>query len=81
MTEPESLAQRVAAELRAEMAFQKRSIHELGHALGIGYKAAKARYDGDMDLPIAELPRVATWLGVSVGQLTTGERDRARAAA
>ncbi|WGD36822.1 hypothetical protein [Lysinibacter sp. HNR] len=71
-----NLRQRVAAELRAEMGFQKLSINDLGTHLGVGYKAAKRRYDGNQELSLDELESASTWLDCSIAQLTTGNRDR-----
>lgn len=72
------LPQRVAAEVRAEMGWQKKSVRNLADALDIEYRSAKARYDGSRELALDELPTVAAWLDVSVEQLTTGRRDRDR---
>ena len=80
MTSTLPLPQRVAAEVRAEMGWQHKSVRDLAGALGIEYRAAKARYDGAREYPLDEVPVVAAWLGVSVGQLTTGIRDRDREA-
>lgn len=51
-------------------------VAELADVLGIAYRAAKARYDGDREFPLDEIPTVAAWLRISVAQITTGIRDR-----
>lgn len=81
MTSELSLPQRVAAEVRAEMGWQKKPVRDLANALDVEYKAAKLRYDGTREFQLEELPRVASWLNISVAQLTTGIRDRDKRAA
>jgi hypothetical protein len=55
----------VAAELRAQMARQQRSIAELGEALGLrDRKSAKVRYDGTKSLTLEEVELAAAWLGI-----------------
>ena len=81
MTPELTLPQRVAAELRAEMGWQQKSVRELATVLDVEYRSAKARYDGVRELPLDELPVIAAWLGISVSQLTTGRRDRDKAVA
>lgn len=74
--EPLTLAKRVAAEIRAEMGWQNKSVRDLAAALQIDYRTAKARYKGEQEFKLDEVPSVAAWLNVSTGQLTTGVRDR-----
>lgn len=76
MTPELTLPQRVAAEVRAEMGWQKKPIRELAEVLETPYRSAKQRYDGEREYQLDELPKIAEWLGVSVTQLTTGRRDR-----
>ncbi|QYM63430.1 MULTISPECIES: hypothetical protein [unclassified Microbacterium] len=78
MTPELPLPQRVAAEVRAEMGWQKKPVRELAEVLDVVYRGAKQRYDGDREYQLDELPKIAEWLGVSVSQLTTGRRDRER---
>lgn len=75
-----TLPKRVAAEIRSEMGWQNKRIPELASVLDIENRAAKARYDGTREYTLDEIPTVASWLGVSVTQLTTGVRDRDREA-
>lgn len=78
MTPELPLPQRVAAEVRAEMGWQKKPVRELATVLDVEYRTAKQRYDGEREFQLDELPRVASWLSISVAQLTTGKRDRDR---
>lgn len=71
-----TLAQRIAAEVRAEMGWQARSVPELAKALGIGLRSAQRRYKGELEFGLDEVAEVAEWLGVSRNQLLTGQRDR-----
>jgi plasmid maintenance system antidote protein VapI len=54
----------VAAELRAQMARQQKSIAELADILGLERQAAKKRYDGDKEMTVSEVDRAAGWLGI-----------------
>ena len=62
MTTP--TAQRVAAEVRAEMARQHRSVRDLAAALDLSYSAASRRFNGEIALDMDDLHRVAAWLGL-----------------
>lgn len=54
----------VAAELRAQMARQQKSIAELADVLGMERQAAKKRFDGDREMTVSEVDRAAAWLGI-----------------
>jgi hypothetical protein len=60
------LVDRVAAEVRAEMARQRMTIGDLARALGVTYKPARDRYYGHIAFSINELADAAEWLGVEV---------------
>ena len=59
----------VAAEVRAEMARQRRTQGELAAALRITAPTAARRLDGSVPFDVRELMTVAVWLGVPVTQL------------
>jgi hypothetical protein len=71
-----ALAQRIAAEIRAEMAWQSRGIPALAKTLELGLRATQRRYNGEVEFGLDEIDAVCEWLGVSKRQITTGERDR-----
>jgi hypothetical protein len=54
----------VAAELRAQMARQQKSIADLADMLGMERQAAKKRYDGEREMTVSEVDRAAAWLGI-----------------
>lgn len=74
METPIQLPQLAAAELRAEMARQQKSVTQLADALGLERQAAKARYDGKKSLTLDEVEMVALWLVVDVDQLLRGRQ-------
>lgn len=76
----DSPTQRVAAELRAEMARQNRSRMDLADALGISHSAASRRFDGSISLDVDELYRVAVWLSVPVSRFLGDALPTPRAA-
>lgn len=64
--------QQVAAEVRAEMARQDKSVDELAEVLGVKTRpTARLRLDGTTAFDTAELWAIATWLGVDVRKLTS----------
>jgi len=71
-----SLRQVAAAELRAEMARQKRTGVELGAVLNCSQQSASRRITGEKAIELDELPLIAEWLGISVIDLLM-PRDRA----
>jgi len=66
MTQP--LAQRVATEVRAEMARQRVSQDALAAAIGMSQAAVSRRLSGDIPFDVAELEDVATALRVPISQ-------------
>lgn len=62
---------RVAANIRAEMAVQRKTAVELAAVLSIGHRAALRRLNGAFDFSLAEIEKVASWLGVSISELIT----------
>jgi transcriptional regulator with XRE-family HTH domain len=65
----ETAAQRLAGEVRAEMARQKRTAGEMAQALGITAHTAGRRLSGAVPFNVTELDAVARWLGVELEQL------------
>lgn len=59
----------VAANIRGEMAAQKRSNNELAAYLSISVSAAAKRLGGKQPFSLNETARVARWLGVPVSAL------------
>lgn len=80
MSTPPKLSDQVAANVRAEMAAQKKTAIELSALLGIGHGAALRRCNGDIQISLNELDQIASWLGVSRASLMT-ERSRLAAVA
>lgn len=72
-----TLAHRVAAELRAEMARQGKSVAELSLVLGVTTKTGRTRYNGQTELSLNEVGLASAWLGVSHWQLLNLERSAA----
>lgn len=58
----------IAAEVRAEMARQRRASRDLAALLGIDQGSASLRLQGERSFRAEELARVAEWLGVPVSQ-------------
>ena len=61
-----TFAQKVAANLRAEMARQNLTINDLAAAMGCTRPTARSRYFGRSPLTIGELGAAAQMLGVGV---------------
>jgi hypothetical protein len=76
-TTTKPLAERVATNVRAEMAAQRKTAVELADLLEIGHRAALQRVNGAIAFPLAELEKVAPWLGMPIGALM---QDRAAVA-
>ena len=74
MEPPIQLPQIAAAELRAEMARQLKTVTHLADALGLERQAAKLRYDGKKSLTLDEVEMIALWLKVDVEQLLRGRQ-------
>lgn len=64
-----TLANYVAANLRAEMSARRLTPNDLARVLNIGPRAAARRLSGDIDLTLNELDIVATWLSMPRAQL------------
>jgi hypothetical protein len=67
-----NLAQRVAGELRAEMARQGKTMSELCGVLQLSNKTARTRYMGQTELGLNEIEAVSVWLGIDRRQLLIG---------
>jgi transcriptional regulator with XRE-family HTH domain len=63
--------EQVAANLRAEMAAQRKSALDLADALHIGHRAAIRRWNGEQPIGLNELDAIAKWLGVARSSLMT----------
>ncbi len=63
-----TIAQRVASEVRAELARQRRPQRAVAEALGISQAAASRRLRGELPFDVAELATLATVLGVDMAQ-------------
>ncbi len=70
-------AQRVAGEVRAEMARQKKTTAALAQALGIGAHTAGRRVSGEIPFDVLELAVVAHWLSVPLERLVGGTQEAA----
>lgn len=73
MVPPTTYPKAVAAELRAEMGRQQKTVAELADILGLERQAAKKRYDGDKPMSVDELATAAAWLGVERAVLYEAE--------
>lgn len=72
-------ADRVAGEVRAELARQRKSASDLAAALGITPHTAGRRLSGETPFDVVELARVATWLGVAMADLLGPDQTKASA--
>jgi transcriptional regulator with XRE-family HTH domain len=64
----DSVRKAIAAEVRAEVARQGRTLRELAEATGIDESSMSRRAWGHRSFRAEELSAVADWLGVSVAQ-------------
>ena len=62
-------SQRVAGEVRAELARQKRTANELAAVLGISAHTAGRRLSGDVPFNVIELAALCQWLNVDLADL------------
>lgn len=62
-------SQRVAANVRAELARHNRSQTDLGQALGRSQPYVSRRLSGKVAFGVDEVESIAAWLGVPVGVL------------
>lgn len=73
---------RVADEVRAELARQRKTAADLAAALGIGQHTVGSRLKGSVPFTVPELMLAASWLGITVGELVVrAERAEKKAAA
>lgn len=63
------LAQRVAADVRAEMARQQCSVQKLAEGTGMPYYVLSRRTRGLVPFDVDELTKVADYLGLSAADL------------
>lgn len=68
MTETTTLAEHVAAEIRAEMGRQRKRQAELAAHLGVTQASISKRLAGKQPFAIRDIERIADWLGVDVTQ-------------
>ncbi|HWU28932.1 MAG TPA: helix-turn-helix transcriptional regulator [Microbacterium sp.] len=68
-TSPAAVTSRIADEVRAEMARQKKTGAELAAVLGITQHTVGRRLNGATPFNMIELILVAAWLGISLGEL------------
>ncbi|MGV9742809.1 helix-turn-helix domain-containing protein [Nocardia farcinica] len=73
MTIASTYSQRVAAEIRAEMARKGKTIAALAEVIGRTEPTARSRYHGRSPFNFDELMAVCRWLGVTLAQLHHGE--------
>lgn len=71
---PTEYAEAVAAEVRAELGRQRKSGSDLAKVLGISPQSIGRRLSGEIAFDVAELSRIATWLGIEIKQLTLSDR-------
>ena len=64
-----SFREGVAAELRAEMARQRKSGVELASVLNLSQQSVSRRLNGDTDISLDEIAVIADWLQVPVQKL------------
>jgi hypothetical protein len=76
-TTDKPLADRVATNVRAEMAVQGKTAVELADLLEIGHRAALHRRNGAIPFSLAELEKVSPWLGVTVASLMAARQMEA----
>jgi transcriptional regulator with XRE-family HTH domain len=65
----ESLSTQVAANVRAEMARQRKRQSDLGDVLGLTQGAVSKRMSGTVALDVNEVGKIAEFLGVPVSAL------------
>ncbi|MFT3871577.1 MAG: hypothetical protein QM714_02855 [Nocardioides sp.] len=79
MGTPATFRQRVAAEIRAEMARQKRTGVQLAEVLQCSQQSVSRRLAEGQGLDLDELPLIAEWLGIDVLDLIAPGRERVSA--
>lgn len=73
----QSLNDRVAAEVRAELGRQQLSVNELARRLGMSQPYLSRRMTGAVPLDLQDLEAIATELGVTVESLIAAPAVRA----
>jgi hypothetical protein len=71
----EATAQRIADDVRAELARQKKTAGEMASVLGITAHTAGRRLNGDVPFNVVEIAIIARWLGLSVIELMRRAED------
>lgn len=73
-------SERVAGEIRAELARQKRTANDMATELGIAPHTAGRRLNGERPFNVIELVAVCRWLGIDmVAVVGAGARESAAA--
>ncbi|WP_425837053.1 hypothetical protein [Microbacterium sp. PA5] len=71
-------SERIAGEIRAELARQKRTASDMAAVIGIAPHTAGRRLNGERPFNIVELAAVCRWLGVDMaGVVAKSLRDEA----
>jgi transcriptional regulator with XRE-family HTH domain len=68
-------ANRVAAAVRAEMAWQRRSAVDLAKHLDVASGTVSKRLNGEVAIDLVEIEKIAAWLGLTPSELL-GRADR-----
>lgn len=68
---PQTLTQRIAAEVRAEVARQRVTHRELGDRIGLSQPQVSKRLSGALPMDTVDLERIANALGVPVDRFLT----------
>ena len=63
--------------IRSRLALRGFTQRDLGEALGLGHASISARMNGHRDFSFTELEKAADFLGISLRDLVTFERDEA----
>jgi transcriptional regulator with XRE-family HTH domain len=64
-----SFHEQVAANIRAEMAAQRKTAVDLAEAIHTGHRAAIRRWNGTQEISLNEVDVIARWLGVTRSSL------------
>ncbi|MFI2568886.1 helix-turn-helix domain-containing protein [Cellulosimicrobium funkei] len=70
----------IAAEVRAEVARQRKTVQGLAQVLNVTQSTASRRFTGDVPFDMREIFEVAAWLGLSVTELDRRARETRDAA-
>lgn len=69
-------AEGIAAEVRAEMARQKKTGKDLSSTLGLTQSTTSRRLTGEVPFDMAEIFTVSDWLGIAVTELDRRVREQ-----